>query len=112
MATFNGIGQELPCDHPDRIPLVVSAPDVFTPNGDGVNDLFRAQYNVDTFDRFEMFIYNRAGQLLFYADRPAHGWDGRTATGTTCPEGTYFYVIKYNSPCESDKLAAVLELLR
>lgn len=109
---MSGHGQDMPCDHPDRVPLKISAPDVFTPNGDGVNDLFRAEYNIDAFNRFEMFIYNRAGQLLFYADRPAQGWNGRTASGAICAEGTYFCVIKYNSACESDKIATVLQLLR
>jgi gliding motility-associated-like protein len=106
------MAQQLPCDHPDRIPLEFKMPNIFTPNGDGINDLFRAEYNVNAFDRYEMYIYNRAGQLIFYADRPAQGWDGRTATGAVCPEGTYFYVVHYETPCESDKLSAVLELRR
>lgn len=104
--------QELPCDHPDRTPLKISVPNVFTPNGDGVNDLFRSEYNTNAFDEYIMHIYNRSGQLMFYADRPAQGWDGRTASGTKCNAGTYFYIIDYKTPCKSDRLSGVLDLMR
>lgn len=104
--------QELPCDHPDRIEFEIKFPNVFTPNDDGTNDLFRSDYNINSFDRYTMHIYNRAGQLIFFADRPAQGWNGRTPAGTKCPEGTYFYIIDYQTPCEEDRQSGVFELIR
>lgn len=106
------MAQELPCDHADRTPLELKMPNVFSPNSDGINDLFRSDYNINSFNRYTMAIYNRSGQLIFYADRPAQGWDGRTPTGTKCPDGTYFYVVDYATDCEDDRLSGVLELVR
>lgn len=108
----NLLGQDLPCDHPDRIPLEINIPNVFTPNGDGVNDLFRAEYNILSFDQITLHIYNRAGQLVFFADRPGQGWDGRTPVGAKCPGGTYFYILDYRTPCNADRQSGVFELIR
>ncbi len=103
---------QLPCDHPDRIPLTVKVPNVFTPNGDGVNDLFRPEYNILSFDTYQLQVFNRAGTLIFYSDRPGMGWDGRTVSGVIAPEGSYFYVLEYAGPCEADRLTGILNLLR
>jgi gliding motility-associated-like protein len=107
-----GFSQGLPCDHPERIPLDITVPNVFTPNDDGVNDLFRAAYNINDFDTYVLRVFNRAGHIMFYAERPAQGWDGHTASGTKCTEGTYFYIIEYTTPCETNKLSGVFELKR
>lgn len=106
------MAQQLPCDHSERQPLEIKVPNVFSPNGDGTNDLFRSQFNENRFTNYSMYIYNRAGQLIFYADRPAQGWDGRTPSGAKCPEGTYFYVLDYHTDCENDRFSGVLELVR
>ena len=42
---------------------------------------------------FEMWVYNRWGQLLFHTKDPAHGWDG-TQNGRSVPTGAYYYLIK------------------
>ncbi|MDR3094384.1 MAG: gliding motility-associated C-terminal domain-containing protein, partial [Bacteroidales bacterium] len=63
-------------------PLVIDdLPNVFTPNGDGINDLFLPTFNLQ--------VYNRWG-LLLYQGRD--GWDGRYK-GKMLPAGTYFYVL-------------------
>lgn len=66
-------------------------PNAFTPNGDGLNDVFyvRGLYkNI----RFKMFVYNRYGQLMFESEDIDKGWDGITG-GTYCPPGTYAWVV-------------------
>ncbi len=74
-------------------------PSAFTPNGDGVNDLFYpvavGVYNDSPLDelRFMMQIYNRWGELLFESQNMFVGWDG-TFKGVDCPEGVYSYSIK------------------
>ena len=65
-------------------------PNVFTPNGDGLNDLFNPSGN---FTQLEMKIYNRHGQLIYNSIQLNEGWNGRTTTGSNCTEGTYFYLI-------------------
>jgi gliding motility-associated-like protein len=104
--------QGLPCDHAERIPLNVKVPNIFTPNGDGINDLFRADYNYNEFDQYTLRVFSRTGHMLFYAERPAQGWDGRNTSGMECTTGTYFYIIEYATPCETNKLSGVLELKR
>lgn len=49
-------------------------PSAFTPNGDGINDLFRP-LGTDV-SRMELWVYNRYGQLIYYTDNKNIGWDG------------------------------------
>lgn len=66
-------------------------PNVFTPNGDGMNDEFRVAYR--SIREFHCWIYNRWGHLVYSWDDPAKGWDG-TINGRPAPEGAYYYVIR------------------
>lgn len=77
----------------DCVP-VVFAPNAFTPNGDEKNPTFRVfpRYVTD----FEIFIYTRWGELIFYADEQDFQWDGRFQ-GELMPVGTYPYVMRYKS---------------
>jgi gliding motility-associated-like protein len=65
-------------------------PDAFTPNADGVDDIFipKGMY-VKT---FEMYIFDRWGMKLFYSGNINNGWDG-TAGGKQCQEDAYVYLI-------------------
>lgn len=69
-------------------------PNVFSPNGDGINDLFKAS---GVFTKLDVNIYNRYGELIFNSIQLNEGWNGRTTSGTQCPEGTYFYIINTDS---------------
>ena len=67
-------------------------PSGFSPNGDGINDLFLvegARLNVD----FEMQIVNRWGELVFATSDIFTGWDGTINSGWA-PVDTYFYFIR------------------
>jgi gliding motility-associated-like protein len=68
-------------------------PNVFTPNGDQVNDVF----NFTKCDNIlKTTIYNRWGNEVFNTEKQNHFWDGRTTSGEECANGTYFYVIITN----------------
>ena len=71
----------------------VEVPNVFTPNGDGINDYLQFVYEGD--EPFEAFVYDRWGNLVFSTNSSAKVWDG-TVDGKDAPEGTYFYVVKVN----------------
>ena len=74
--------------------MEVHVPNMFTPDGDGVNDLYLAKANIEP-DFFEMNIYTVGGkQLLFSSKNIRQGWDG-TSRGQTQPHGVYFYIIRY-----------------
>jgi gliding motility-associated-like protein len=67
-------------------------PTSFTPNGDGLNDFFRAiPVKVASTDYFR--IFNRYGQLIFQTNKWLKGWDG-TYQGKKQPIGTYVWSVK------------------
>ena len=67
-------------------------PTSFTPNGDGLNDFFRAiPVKVASTDYFR--IFNRYGQLIFQTNKWLKGWDG-TYQGKKQPMGTYVWSVK------------------
>lgn len=66
-------------------------PNVFTPNGDGVNDEFRVAYR--SLKEFHCWVYNRWGHLVYEWTDPAKGWNGNIG-GRPAAEGAYFYVIR------------------
>jgi len=78
----------------------VSAPNVFTPNGDGVNDVFEL-YNYKNIALFECTILNRWGNVLTTFDDITEYWDGNTKSGAPANEGVYFY--KYKAESKSGK---------
>lgn len=90
--TING------CVSSDTIQVVndcyINIPNVFTPNGDGLNDyFFPRQLLTSGLTSFSMNIYNRWGQLIFTASTlEGRGWDGHF-NGVPQPEGVYIYVI-------------------
>ncbi len=66
-------------------------PNVFTPNGDGANDVFRFNYKGK--ESFMFQIYDRHGKKLFESNQPNEGWNGNTNFGPAV-EGVYFYVLQ------------------
>lgn len=69
----------------------LAVPNVFTPNGDGINDEFRVGYR--SLKEFHCWVYNRWGKLVYEWTDPAKGWDGNIG-GRPAAEGAYFYVIR------------------
>lgn len=69
--------------------LPVAIPKAFTPNGDGVNDLFRPVVR-DGVSQFRIAVYNRYGEKLFETSDHREGWNG-SCKGVQQPTGTYVY---------------------
>lgn len=66
-------------------------PNVFTPNGDGVNDTWVIQY-LESYPGATVDIFNRYGSLVYHSLGYPRPWDGRY-DGKDLPAGTYYYVI-------------------
>ena len=65
-------------------------PNVFTPNGDSINDVFRVTgFNIIDFN---CTIFDRWGLQMFAWEGIKNGWDGKT-NDKDVPDGTYFYII-------------------
>lgn len=70
-------------------------PNVFTPNGDGVNDYFMLSGTPDIcYDTMKVKIYNRWGQLVFESEEQYFQWDGKNMKGKECTAGTYFVLVE------------------
>lgn len=74
-------------------------PNIFSPNGDGRNDIFKVESGPGVVDVNFMLIYDRWGELLFErnnfvpADDISGGWDG-TFRGKDAPTGVYVYLVE------------------
>lgn len=66
-------------------------PNAFSPNDDGVNDIWKISYR--SLIDFECWIFDRQGHKLHYFSNPNDGWDGKR-NGKAVKPGVYFYVIQ------------------
>ena len=80
------------CIDPD---VAIYVPNTFTPNDDGINDLFFAQgLGIDP-EHFELWVFDRWGNLIFYTDDLYEGWNGKVqGNPDLCQEDTYVWKIK------------------
>ena len=67
-------------------------PNVFTPNGDNINDTWNLE-NTFLYSDSEIKIFGRYGRLLFKSVGYTTPWDGKSENGNDVPEGAYFYHI-------------------
>jgi gliding motility-associated-like protein len=67
-------------------------PNSFTPNNDGLNDLFTVYGH--GIREFEMSIYSRWGDMLYTGNENSKGWNG-TFKNIPCGQATYIYIIEY-----------------
>ncbi len=68
----------------------IEMPNTFTPNGDGMNDLFLPMGHAIDTENFEMEIFNRWGNSIYTTNSLSKGWNG-TSNGQRVADGTYMY---------------------
>lgn len=93
LTTVDLRGNESPYSQPlcyENCPAI-SFPNVFTPNGDGVNDLF-IPIEYRNVLRLNVKIFNRWGMLMNESTDPANLWDGKMPNGEDALPGHYFWV--------------------
>jgi gliding motility-associated-like protein len=71
----------------------ISIPNAFSPNGDGINDLFSP--GTENLKSYNCTIFNRWGNQVFSSDEVSRSWDGKY-NGCESPEGVYYYIIEAN----------------
>ena len=79
-------------------------PNIFTPDGDGINDQFHIKYDRRP-EAFDIVIYNREGKKMYSSTNPDFEWDG-----AQCTAGVYSYVIKFNSLGRPKSLSGYITL--
>ena len=90
-------------DHVVLTEASVEIPNVFTPNGDGINDLWKLSFLTG---ENTVSIINRWGNLVYESTLNEVSWDGKTQNDIEVSEGTYFYRIS------NSNIAGFIELVR
>lgn len=72
----------------------INLPNVLTPNGDGVNDVYDIPL-LSQASSFQMDFFNRWGTLIFSTNDVANVWKGTSSDNTTAAPGTYFVILKF-----------------
>ncbi|HTA61836.1 MAG TPA: PKD domain-containing protein, partial [Bacteroidia bacterium] len=75
-------------------PCIESAliPNIFTPNGDGKNDVFFIP-GVCPDDNYSLQIFDRWGNTLFSSQQRNNVWDGKTPNGADATDGVYYFIV-------------------
>jgi gliding motility-associated-like protein len=86
-------------------------PNVFTPNNDGINDIFH--FKSLGLSLINAEVYDRWGLKLYSWNVMDGGWDGKSPSGENAADGTYFYIIRAKGVDGKDyKLSGAFTLLR
>ncbi len=79
--------------------VLYELPNVFSPNGDNVNDIYKAHNLNNAIKYVDMKIYNRFGTLVYETNDPDINWDGKyRSTKQPVPPGVYYYICDVHEP--------------
>jgi gliding motility-associated-like protein len=92
----------------DTLDTDCEIPNAFSPNSDGINDVFVIPCAVGD---VEFSVYNRWGIEVYRNDKYLNDWDGKYK-GAELPDGTYYYVVKYMAPTGEVNKAGFITLHR
>jgi gliding motility-associated-like protein len=74
--------------------LLYETPNIFSPNGDGINDVFKPFF-LGEMDVVEVQVYNRWGKVVFESNDPTNpGWDGNKDGDKPAPSDVYLYIVR------------------
>jgi gliding motility-associated-like protein len=90
--------------------LPLELPNVFSPNGDGVNDFFIAGQTY-AYKEFSIVIFNRWGSKVYESNNPFFEWDGSDMNGDKLPSGTYFFVAQLEHNENSDTQKGIVTII-
>lgn len=88
----------------------IFVPNAFTPNGDGLNDCFNVRSAIGS-TSFELAIFNRWGERVYYSKNPADCWDG-SFKGKQQPIGSFVYYLRTKSDCGDINEKGTIALIR
>ncbi len=84
---------------PVVVPVDLKAPNIFTPNGDNVNDFFT--FELLNIKELDVTIVNRWGNPVYVSSGVPFSWNGKDAAGNLLADGVYFY--KYTAKGQQDE---------
>jgi gliding motility-associated-like protein len=89
--------------------LGLYVPNAFSPDNNGLNDVFRPQL-FGAIVQYEFMVYNRFGQVIFRSSKVGEGWNGYYK-GTPQPIGGYLWTCSYQLSNQSPQFAKGTVLL-
>jgi gliding motility-associated-like protein len=79
--------------------VLYELPNVFTPNGDGINDVYLSKNLNDAIKKVDMKIFNRFGLLVYGTNDPNINWNGKIkSSDRTVSPGVYYYICDVYEP--------------
>lgn len=96
-------------DSCSKIDFDIIVPNVFTPNGDDINDLFTVQ--LPTGEDGVLVVFNRWGAEVFTGPI-SKGWNGRNMRRIDEPEGVYYYILIPDSSSSWKRITGFVHLMR
>jgi gliding motility-associated-like protein len=94
----------------DSVGDELEIPNVFTPNGDLVNDYF--EVTTDGVNVYDFTVYTRAGTRIYHSLSPRIFWDGNSLDGKELKDGIYYYVIEEQGGTSPFETAGFMYLFR
>jgi len=88
----------------------LDVPNVFTPNGDQINDYF--EVTTDGTTVYDFSVFTRTGTRIYYSHSPRIFWDGNSPDGKALREGVYYYVIEEEGGTDPFQDAGFMHLFR
>ena len=94
----------------DSVGGELEVPNVFTPNGDQINDYF--EVTTDGTTLYEFSVFTRTGNRIYHSLSPRIFWDGNSLDGQELKEGVYYYVIEEEGGVNPFEKAGFMHLFR
>ena len=94
----------------DSVGDELEIPNVFTPNGDQVNDYF--EVTTDGINVYEFSVFTRTGTRIYHSLSPRIFWDGNSLDGKELKDGIYYYVIEEQEGTSPFDTAGFMYLFR
>ncbi len=110
VTTSNGGCLDTTCWDVTVLPRDIEAPNVFTPNGDGTNDLLEFK-NLNYYPNTLLQVFDRWGILVYENGNYLNDWNGKkNGSGADCVDGTYYYILSGSLLKES--MTGFVQLIR
>ncbi len=95
-----------------KVPIYkeLKPPNVFTPNGDMINDYFKVTTQGDY--SYDFRVFTRTGTQVYFSHSPKITWDGKTIGGRDVPEGVYYFVIDSKETPAVTQVSGFIHLYR
>lgn len=95
-----------------ELPLTLYAPNCFTPDLDGVNDVWKVVSD-EEWDAINIAIYNEWGEIVWQSSTLDNCWQGNTNNGSYySPDGQYFYVVEARKGQFTERKRGAITMIR